>query len=1001
MMPYLSASDASKLHIVKVYPGGGSFLVVIEGAWGTLELKRAIVEWCIANEHAQCLMIGWRRQLVTTPGVDNRDQAELGWTTGSPTGQLNSAYITHLDQWVQLAEEYGIYIMFEEWFDHTYNWRGMWDTPADATFIANWIRFYRAFAGHFAGHSNITGFVTAEDCLWGDEPWPYPTSGGAQFAAVWNNIETQLSKAIHAADPNFNTIASPNLDWGGGGYTLGSKSMFNTWQPLADPNPHILYRVMWNPGNEIKTDPLYPYEPTMANGAVNWHKETGHAICIECLVNWRPGQVWVWDAAGLQWLRDLLQKLSQDGIGLNFGELNWPSPDIPYVVWKTATEMWPWVAVYAEVVQQLYHNLTVMSTPIIGVPVTVDGTQYTTNTQAISLTEGSHTIVAPATVQAGVQTYHFLQWEDGSTNPTRAISLLSDKTVICTYQMAGPTTRYLTILPALGGTTNPPPSVLTLNAGTVQPVVPIPNSGYKHTHWIFDGVNQDPWWPAGSTINITMDADHTVQALFELATVTIQVVSGGNGSITPSGSQTLTIGQPYQFNATPNVGYVFDHWDLGGTNLGNTPSIIITASADMDGKTLTAIFAVQQVTLNIATNGNGSVNYANGPQTFNVGDTITFIATPAQNNVFSQWTLDSITYTANPLSMPIVSTMNGKTLTAYFAVGTIALNVVAGANGMVSPSGTLTLTIGQSYQFAAIPNSGYQVDHWDLSGQNQGSSNPLTLTASASMNAKTLTALFTSIPPRQITMNIATSGNGSVNLSIGQHTFNVGDRVTFTATPATNNAFSQWTLNGTIYTANPVTIQITDAMNGQTLTALFVLTSINLSVISGANGSATPSGNMLLTIGQSYLFNATANVNYSFDHWDLGGANLGSTNPISILATADMNGKTLTALFTLIPPVQISLNIRTAGSGVTNPTVGTQKFNVDDSIMFSAIPNAGQSFTKWTLDGTTYTDNPLILQITEDMNGKTITAEFTGPGFPIWTIPVTILGLGAIYLATR
>jgi hypothetical protein len=166
---------------------------------------------------------------------------------------------------------------------------------------------------------------------------------------------TNLSIALHEGDPNFNFIAQPTLDWDGGGFTLGSKAMYpNAWQPLLDPNAHVLYRVMWNPANMIKsnvTNSYYPFNRALFNGAVNWHRETGLPITIECLVEWRAeeaGGVWVWDNQAFQWMRDFLVAMKNEGIGLNVGEY-WNGSE-PYTTHDKLGNERTWVQVYSDAV---------------------------------------------------------------------------------------------------------------------------------------------------------------------------------------------------------------------------------------------------------------------------------------------------------------------------------------------------------------------------------------------------------------------------------------------------------------------------------------------------------------------------------------------------------------------------------------------------------------------------------------------------------------------------
>lgn len=94
-------------------------------------------------------------------------------------------------------------------------------------------------------------------------------------------------------------------------------------------------------------------------------------------------------------------------------------------------------AIY-EVLPPVTHNLVITSSPIEGVLLTVDGYQYSTPTQPLALQEGAHIIVAPSNLLVDSNIYNFVQWEDGSTNPTRTVSLLTDMTITCTYQLQTP-----------------------------------------------------------------------------------------------------------------------------------------------------------------------------------------------------------------------------------------------------------------------------------------------------------------------------------------------------------------------------------------------------------------------------------------------------------------------------------------------------------------------------------------------------------------------------------
>lgn len=156
------------------------------------------------------------------------------------------------------------------------------------------------------------------------------------------------------------------------------------------------------------------------------------------------------------------------------------------------------------------------------------------------------------------------------------------------------------------------------------------------------------------------------------------------------------------------------------------------------------------------------------------------------------------------------------------------------------------------------------------------------------------------------------------------------------------------------------------------------VTTITLNVVAGIGGSVYPTGQLLLTVGQSYQFNTTESTGYNFDHWDLAGASKGSSPSIILTITSNMNEQTLTALFVTEPPPQVTITLAITGNGTTDIAPGSQIFNVGDIVTITAIPQVGATFNGWKLDDLAYSEaNPLNLTVTADLNGRTLTAEFT------------------------
>lgn len=79
------------------------------------------------------------------------------------------------------------------------------------------------------------------------------------------------------------------------------------------------------------------------------------------------------------------------------------------------------------------------SEPIRGVTILVDEVEYVTPATSIALEEGIHVFAAPPSITVDGAMYTFLRWEDGTTTPTRTISVTSDMTIIAYFTGAGAT----------------------------------------------------------------------------------------------------------------------------------------------------------------------------------------------------------------------------------------------------------------------------------------------------------------------------------------------------------------------------------------------------------------------------------------------------------------------------------------------------------------------------------------------------------------------------------
>lgn len=293
-------------------------------------------------------------------------------------------------------------------------------------------------------------------------------------------------------------------------------------------------------------------------------------------------------------------------------------------------------------------------------------------------------------------------------------------------------------------------------------------------------------------------------------------------------------GKILQLTAPPVVSsggrtYNFSRWEDNSTSR-IRPNVTVTAD-----KTFTATYViVPQFTLTMVASVGGTISPSVGTHLYDQGTVVSCIATPDGDHTFDHWIVDATTSTTNPYQV----TMNANhTLTPVFKARQVTLTSAAGTGGTVNPSGPFLYDIGATYNFTAIPDTvtypNFAFDHWDLAGSNLGSQNPLPLRITSAMNNQTLRALFTQKPYDTITLTVAKVGTGTVN-PYGTVTLNVDpvNPSTFTATPGSGFKFDHWEFSWdtTQPTASSISILITAAMQGTTITAVFTPIMYNVTI---------------------------------------------------------------------------------------------------------------------------------------------------------------------------
>ncbi len=268
---------------------------------------------------------------------------------------------------------------------------------------------------------------------------------------------------------------------------------------------------------------------------------------------------------------------------------------------------------------------------------------------------------------------------------------------------------------------------------------------------------------------------------------------------------------------------------------------------------------------------------------------------------------------------------------------------------------------GTQVKLIATPDRGWQFDHWE--GDLSGIDNPTTITMDSD---KTVTAVFTEIPPTQYTLTVNKKGQGDVALDPDGKVYDDGTQVTLTAIPADGWEFDHWegdlsgSDNPTMVTVNSDKIIMAVFKDIQSEQHKLTVT------VDGQGSVAFDPDSGTYDDGTQVTLTATPADGLEFDHWE--GDLSGSDNPAMITMDSD---KIIKAVFKETETNQYTLKVNTDGHGSVSldPAGGT--YDDGTQVTLTATPADGWQFDHWEGD-ITGNSNPAILIINGEKNIKAI-----------------------------
>lgn len=323
-----------------------------------------------------------------------------------------------------------------------------------------------------------------------------------------------------------------------------------------------------------------------------------------------------------------------------------------------------------------------------------------------------------------------------------------------------------------------------------------------------------------------------------------------------------------------------------------------------------------------------------------------------------------------------------------------------------STAGTLTVYRDSVVTFTATPETGYKTGGWQLNGEKQGSQPTLTITNDIVNTTQKVEVQFDPLG-KQVTYGFqADSANAAAHKAqlTAQFKPNSGTETNFESgtTPTTDGSITftvsglddgyeveGWYVNGSKQdgeTGTTFTHEVTHDV-GMDVRVKIVRKSytVNFSATNGTNafdsGAEQPAGSTI-------VFTAQPKDGYQVKGWytaaDGTTAITGTTSEQNSYTITNLTDEaTVYVAFEPIPPYDITLS--TTGLGHVTATVNGKDAKIadgkltvsrHDNVVLTAVPDANQYLTGWTLDGETKGNSSLSLTLDDVTEGHAVAADF-------------------------
>ena len=364
------------------------------------------------------------------------------------------------------------------------------------------------------------------------------------------------------------------------------------------------------------------------------------------------------------------------------------------------------------------------------------------------------------------------------------------------------------------------------------------NTGYQVKDVLVDGAS------VGAVASYTFSnvtAVHSIAVTFIAKTYAISASAGTNGSISPSGSVSVTQGASQVFTITANTGYQVKDVLVDGASVGAVASY--TFSNVTATHSIAATFIAKTYAISASAGKNGSIS-PSGSVSVVQGASQAFTITAKTGYRVKDVLVDGVSVGA-VASYTFSNVIATHSISSTFVVAkTYTIVASAGTNGSISPSGSVSVTQGASQVFAITASTGYQVKDVLVDGASVGA--VASYTFSNVTAAHSISATFAAA-----TAQVTLAWDANVDTSVAGYKLYYGNTSRTYGAPVDVGKATQYTFTGivegkTYYFA--VTAYDTSRNESAFSTELECFT---LLPAAGAYGTISPANMLVVSRGMS------------------------------------------------------------------------------------------------------------------------------------------------------